>query len=146
MHVLGQRLVAKAHIRIIIIDPMINSVMEVMPNRSVGDTTSDYWRTRMETVKAVFDAIANTPSSTGNMEVGYLPYIPSFGLVLIDPDQPHGTCFVELYHHRSAEPNPAFELRVSDDPFWFRFFQNQWEILWNSCRIEKISEHDKSNP
>lgn len=146
MHVLGQRLVAGAHIRIIIIDPTKHSVMEVMASRSMGDTTPEYWRTRMQTVIAVIDAIANTPGSTGKVQIGYLPYIPSFGLVMIDPDQPHGSCFVELYHHRSAEPNPTFGLRVSDDPFWYKFFRNQYEILWNSCRIEDLPKQRESIP
>ncbi len=88
-------------------------------------------------------AIANTPGSIGKVEIGYLPYVPSFGLVIIDPDQPHGTCFVELYHHRSAEPNPAFELRASEDPFWYNFFVNQYKILWESCRIEELSKNGK---
>jgi len=146
MHVLGQRLVAGAHIRIIVIDPTIHSVMEVMVYRSMGDTTPEYWRARMQTVSTVIDAIANTPGSTGKVEIGYLPYIPSFGLVMIDPEQPHGTCFIELYHHRSAEPNPTFELRASDDPFWYKFFRNQYEILWKSCRIEDAPKQKKSIP
>jgi hypothetical protein len=140
MHILGQRFVAGATIRMIIIDPSLHSVMDVMAARSMGDTTPEYWQTRMNTVKAVIHAIANTPGSTGKLEIGYLPYIPSFGLSLIDPDQPHGVCYVELYHHRSAESNPFFELTVADDTLWYKFFLNQWEILWNSCRIEEISE------
>lgn len=136
MHILGQRLVAGAHIRIIIIDQTKDSVMEVMAHRSMGNTTPEYWRTRMQTVEAVIEAIANTPGAKGKLEVGYLPYIPSFSLILIDPDASHAVCHVELYHHKSAEPNPAFEIRASDDPLWYQFFRRQYDILWNSCRIE----------
>lgn len=146
MHVLGKRLQAGAHIRIMVIDSRIDSVMETMAARSIGETTPEYWRTRMETVSVVIEIIGSTPGSTGTLEIGYLPFIPSFGFAMIDPDEPHGTSFVELYHHRSAEPNPAFELRASDDPFWYRFFRNQYEVLWNSCRIEQASKHNGSGP
>lgn len=138
MHVLGQRLVSGAHIRTVSIDPALPSVMEVMAARSMGDTTAEYWSTRMQTVGTVIEAIANTPGSKGSLEVGHLPYIPSFGLIMIDPDQDHGVCFVELYHHKTAELNPSFVLKASRDPFWFKFFRNQYEVLWDSCRVERF--------
>jgi hypothetical protein len=138
MHILGQRLVAGANIRVIVIDRAVNSVMETMASRSMGDTTAEYWRTRMQTVESVIEAIAATPSATGKLEIGHLPYIPSFGLVFIDPDEPHAFCRVEIYHHRSAEPNPTFEIRASDDRSWYDFFRRQYEILWSSCRTEVL--------
>lgn len=138
MHVLGQRLIAGAYVRIIIIDQAVDSVMETMASRSMGETTADYWRTRMQTVEAVIEAIAATPGATGKLEIGYLPYIPSFGLIFIDPDESHAFCRVELYHHRSAEPNPTFEIRASDDRSWYDFFRRQYDILWGSCRTEVL--------
>lgn len=140
MYALGQRLVAGADIRIIIVDPTVESVLEEFVLRSMGDTTPEYWRSRLQTVETVIDAIAKTPGSKGRLEVGYLPYTPSFGFVMIDPDEPHGFCFVELYHHKSAEPNPVFELRASDDPYWYSFFRRQYEILWNSCRVKRLPD------
>lgn len=111
----------------------------------MGDTTAEFWRSSLEAVEAVVDAIAKAPGSKGKLELGYLPYIPSFGFVVIDPDEPHGFCFVEIYHHRSAEPKAAFELRASDDPFWYGFFRRQFEILWNSCRVERLQDDEASH-
>jgi len=138
MYALGQRLIAGAYVRIIIVDPTVDSVLHEFALRSMGDTTAEYWRSRLQTVETVIDAIAKTPGSKGKLEIGYLPYTPSFGFVMIDPDEPHGFCFVELYHHKSAEPNPTFELQASDDSFWYGFFRRQYEILWNSCRVEQL--------
>lgn len=135
VYALGQRLVAGASIRIIILEPT-DSLLQELTLRSMGETTADYWRSRLQTVETLIGVIAKTPGSTGKLELGHLPYLPSFGLTMIDPDQPHGFCFVELYHHKSAEPNPTFEVRASDDPHWYRFFRQQFEILWSSCRIE----------
>jgi hypothetical protein len=139
MHIFSQRLAAGAYIRVIIVDPTIDSVLQELVLRSkVGDSTAEFWRRSLEAVEAVVDATAQTPDSKGKLEIGYLPYIPSFGFVMIDPDERHGFCFVELYHHRSAEPKATFELDALDDAFWYGFFRRQYEILWKSCRIERL--------
>lgn len=137
MYTLGQRLIAGASIRIIILETN-ESLLQALASRSLGETTADYWRSRLSTVEEMINLVAKTPGNTGKVELGHLPYIPSFGFVMVDPDEPHGVCFVELYHHESAESNPAFELRVSDDTYWYAFFRRQFEILWSSCRIEVL--------
>ncbi len=144
MHVLGQRLVAGASIRLVILEHE-DSLLQELASRSFGETTVEYWGNRLETVETMIDVIAKTPGSTGKMELGFLPYIPSFGFIMVDPDEPHGVCFAELYHHKSAESNPTFELRASDDAYWYRFFREQFEILWSSCRIETLPRSTDSS-
>lgn len=139
IYVLGQRLVAGANIRIVILDPTMDSLLEQLALRSTGKTSVQYWRSRIEAVQTIIHIIAETPDAKGVLEVGYLPYIPSFGFTIVDPDEPDGMCFVELYHHESAKPNPAFQLRIGTDADWYKFFQEQADILWKSCRIEKIT-------
>jgi hypothetical protein len=142
MYILGQRLVAGATIRFVILDPNSEALLEQAVLQSFG-APIDFWRNTLHTVETVIDAIAKTPGSKGKVEIGYLPYIPSFGLIMLDPDEPHGFCFVELYHHRSAEFKPSFELRASDDPHWYKFFRQQFEIMWTSCRIETLPKIPK---
>jgi hypothetical protein len=137
MHILSQRLVAGAYIRIMIADPSIDAVLRELALRD-GDLTAEEYRTRLQAVQAVIGAIAETPESKGTVEVGYLPNAPIFGLVVLNPDQPHGVCLVEFYHHRSAVPTATFELQAADDPFWYKFFRQQYEILWGTCRIERL--------
>lgn len=48
---MGQRLVAGAYIRIIIVDPTVEPVLEEFVLRNVGDTTPEYWRNRLQTVE-----------------------------------------------------------------------------------------------
>jgi len=136
MYVLGERLIAGAKIRIVILDPTMDALLEQLTLRSSGKTSIEYWRSRLETIKTVIRVIAETPNAKGILEVGYLPYIPSFGFIMIEPDERNGVCFVELYHHKSAKPNPTFCLHVGSDPDWYKFFREQFEILWMSCRIE----------
>lgn len=140
MHVLSQRLAAGAYIRVIVVDPTVDPVLEELVLRSkVGDTTAGFWRSSLEATQAIVEAVATTPGGKGRLEIGYLPYIPSFGLAMIDPDEQHGSCLIELYHHRSAEPKATFELLASDDSHWYGFFRRQYETLWNSCRVEQLS-------
>jgi hypothetical protein len=134
MYTLGQRLMAGGAIRFIILDPESEAVLQQIDLRSL-DTSIKFWREMLRTTETVVEALAKTPNSKGKIEIGYLPYIPSFGLALVDPDQAHGICFVELYQHRSVEPHPTFKVRAADDPYWFKFFKDQFEKMWESCRV-----------
>lgn len=121
MYVLGQRLISGAKVRFVVLD--FESEM-VLPQAFLQSFNApiEFWRDNLKTTETVIEAIAKTPNSKGTVEIGYLPYVPSFGMTLIDPDQAHRVCFVELYQHRSAEPHPTFEVRATDDPYWFKFF------------------------
>lgn len=121
-YILGQRLVAGADIRIILVDTS-PEVLNQIVRRSFGTTTPDYYKARLESTSDLVKIIGNTPNATGTLAVGYLPFVPSFGIMMIDPSMPNGAAFVEIYHHNSATPSPAFELTTNKDPYWFRFFQ-----------------------
>ena len=138
MFALGQRLVAGAHIRVIITDPSSEEILKELALRSVGETTAEYWRNRLNSVTTIVQAIAQTPGSRGSLSLGFLPYIPSFGLTLVDPEESQGFGFAEVYHHKSIEPTPFFGFERSEDPYWYDYFVRQSEILWNSCRIEEL--------
>ena len=142
MYVWGQRLVAGAKIRVMILDTG-NSLLKELILRSSGDTTVDYWKNKIQAVESLISYIAQTPGSKGKIELGHLPYIPSYGLAIVDPDEPNGRCFVEMYHHKSAKLNPTFEISRSDDPEWFQFFKEQFDIMWHSCRVESFENASK---
>ena len=139
MYVLGQRLAAGATIRFVILDPELDVLLHQAVLQSF-DAPIEFWRDTLKTTETVIEATAKTPNSKGMVAIGYVPYVPSFGLVLIDPDQAHGICFVELYQHRSSEPHPTFELRAADDPHWFRFFRDQFDKIWESCRVKTFTQ------
>ena len=56
------------------------------------------------------------------------------GPSLIDPGETDGRSYVELYQHRSLEPDPCFSLHAERDGQWYRFFVNQFDILRESAR------------
>jgi hypothetical protein len=139
MDTFSRRLEAGATIKLAFLDPSNPALMEVMASRSMGTTSAAYWATRLNTVVDVVHAMVAGPHSAGRLEIGFSQFPVSFGLILTDPDQAHGQCFVEIYHHKTAERNAMFSLSHAADPYWFAFFYKQWSELWNTCRIEEVS-------
>jgi hypothetical protein len=135
----SRRLDAGATIRLAFLDPANPALMEIMAARSMGNTSAAYWGTRLNTVVDVIRAMSGSTTSAAKLEVGFAPFPPAFGLILTDPDQAHAKCFVEIYHHKTAERNAAFSLSRAEDPYWYSFFYKQWVELWNTCRIEEVS-------
>lgn len=140
MQVLGQRLVAGASIRVVLLEPEEALLQELAKKHWA---TADYWLNRIQTSQELLRVISDVQGRKGEIKVGYLPYIPSFGFLIIDPESAHGTCRVNVYHHKTADPNPTFELSKGDDPAWYGFFIQQFEEIWSICRIETLPKMAK---
>lgn len=82
-------------------------------------------------------AIADNLENTGTIEIGYLPYTPAFGMILIDPETEDGVGIFEIYHHKSTERNATFTVSAVEDEQWYPFFQQQYELLWGCCRVKQ---------
>lgn len=129
----GDRVASGANLKFILLDCEDDALMKVMPFRSYGTKPSEWWRNRIQQTIGHIEDIPNTEKPTGSLAIGYLPFFPSFGMWLIDPDKPHGQIVVEIYHHRTADPNPTFKLRAAEDSYWYAFFRKQFDLLWQSC-------------
>ncbi len=138
-HILNQRLAAGATIHVIIIDPEIETLLQSVALQSITSNVEN-WKRTLQTTEAFVNALGQVPEVKGKIEIGYLPYTPSFGLVMIDPYESHGFCFTDIYHHKTTAPNAKFRLSASDDPFWFEFYRKQYEYLWESCRIRRLPD------
>jgi hypothetical protein len=132
-----ERLRAGATIKIMILE-IDNNLLKELILRSSGDTNIEYWKNKLQVVQSLIRNTAETPENKGKLELGKLPYIPSYGITLIDPDKPNAHCIVELYHHESSKLNPTFELSRSSDPEWFSFFKEQFDTMWRSCQVESF--------
>jgi hypothetical protein len=136
--VLEQRLIAGTNVRVIILDGRNLPLMEELSLRSAGAKKAKGWQEVIENVRDDIQTIVQRlPKNTkGRMEIGFLPYIPSFGTLLINPNEKSDTnkiCYVELYHHRSTDTNPTFLLQSENDETWYKFFATQFDLLWKSC-------------
>lgn len=137
---LDERLQAGASVNIMILEPK-QELLEMCVARSSGTTSAEHWRKRLDSTVSLIETIASSPDVIGSLELGYLPYLPSYGFTMIDPDTPNGIILVELYHHRSAEDNPTFELHAARDGEWYTFFRRQFDLMWASCRVDKLPKN-----
>lgn len=139
---LRQRYLAGAKIKIILLDPNIDSILEEFAGwTSLRGTNSDDWKSRLGLNKKFITGgiVGNTPSTgVGTVEIGYVPFIPSFGLIILDPQKDNAQCTVEMYHHKTDTPELTFDLRKTIDRYWFDFFHDQFEQIWDSCRVEQV--------
>ncbi len=55
--------------------------------------------------------------------VGAAPhFMPSFGLLVVNAGTLYATGYVEVYQHKSVDPNPSFLLDAHRDERWYAFF------------------------
>jgi hypothetical protein len=137
---LDRRLRAGAVLRVVIIDPDSTAPIEALA-RTLGVTSAEYYRPRIASTMEILAALAAMPGTTGRIEVRLLPFVPAFGMYLVDPTTPDGRVYMEIYQHRSLEPNPCFGVRGERDGRWYRFFVNQFDTLWESARPVPVTPH-----
>ena len=101
------------NLKFVLLDYEHAELMSIMSGRSYGTQTSDQLQQRIkQSVIHIRDIPKSQhPAPPGTIQIGLLPYFPSFGMWLIDPDKPHGKIMVEMYHHRTPERQPMFTTR-----------------------------------
>jgi hypothetical protein len=127
-----KRLQSGACVRFIVIDPASLAPRQVML-RSKGGVRDFFYADLVRTTIERICILTELDDSSGTVELGLLPYAPSFGLFLIDPHEAHGRIIVEIYQHKSLAFNPTFELNAQRDARWYKFFREQFDLLWESC-------------
>lgn len=132
LHIFEDRLKSGAHLQFIVIDPASFAPRQALL-RSKGGVDDSFYVDLVRTTVARLCFLAEPEHGSGTLELGLLPYSPSFGLFLIDPDEPYGRIIVEVYQHKSLAFNPTFELDARRDSRWYRFFREQFDLLWESC-------------
>ncbi|MDH5507412.1 MAG: hypothetical protein OEZ02_09340 [Anaerolineae bacterium] len=73
--------------------------------------------------------VVNEAKGDTSIEMGYLPFVPAFGLLCSDAGQDDGIIYVELNGRKSLGPDPAFVDRKINDIKWYPFFNVQIIIL-----------------
>jgi hypothetical protein len=130
--VFESRLAAGAELRFVVIDAASTAPQQAVL-RSKGGVGASFYADLLRPTVARICLLADLAQASGKVELGLLPYAPSFGLFVIDPDKPHGRIIVEIYQHKSLALNPTFELSAQRDDRWYKFFREQFDLLWESC-------------
>lgn len=72
-------------------------------------------------------------------------FIPSFSLFICDPEKIEGSIMVELYTcDVSTRNRPHMILLKNRESGWFRFFNNQFKVIWDNESNKEITRKHKA--
>jgi hypothetical protein len=131
--VFERRLKSGASIRCAIIDPKSGAASQ-QRLRSIGVTEDSFYEIRIKPTVDLLQIVNSLAGEMGSLELRFLPYVPSFGIIAIDPAEADGVIYVDIYRHKSLEDNPIFKLERQCDQRWYDYFLRQYDVLWESAR------------
>jgi hypothetical protein len=128
---LEERVKNGANVQAIVMSP-INRNLHVASLRSNGETAQDLkdnYNYSMRKLKEIKD----TTNNSDLVEVKIVDMVPSFALVMLDNGS-SSRCLVKFYAHRKTKENcfPVFWVSPKQELFWYEYFQDQYNIIWNS--------------
>ncbi|MGN9838061.1 hypothetical protein ACTMTI_08055 [Nonomuraea sp. H19] len=116
-----------ASVKVLLIDPK-GTVPEEAARRSTIPDHSDVFEHRvMSTIYLLRDL-------EGSIEVRFLPFVPAFGVILLDPDDDDGVVHVELGMHSATGRDPVFTLTPRRDHYWYEHFKTEFDRMWEVSR------------
>lgn len=131
--VLDRRLRAGARVRVLLVDIDSEANVEAV-SRSRKADAPDFYRSRISSTVDLLRVLASSSPGEESLQLRLLPFVPTFGMCAADGKDAHGRIYVEMYQHRTLEPNPSFNLRADRDGRWYALFAGQFETMWESAR------------
>jgi hypothetical protein len=130
---LERRLAKGAHIKIALIEPGSEAVLEAARRSTIPDAP-EIFENRLRPTVDLLRQLAGSAEFVDRLEVRFLRFVPAFGLTMVDPDDADGRIHVDIYAHRSAGPEPVLRLSPGRDPRWYRHFLQEFDRIWNHGR------------
>jgi hypothetical protein len=136
--VLQERLENAAKIRIIILDSNSDDALRQLVLRSWSDVaTPEYYKNYLRSISQLIENIGNVKQAKGSLEIGYLPFVPSFGISILKREQIHSLAFIKFYHHQT-NASSGFMTDMISAPKTFGLYEEQFEIMWRECKTRKL--------
>ncbi|MFI9169511.1 hypothetical protein [Streptomyces lincolnensis] len=142
---LERRAAAGAVIRIAVIDPHTTAPVEAARRSTLPDRPEVYVN-RLRPSVDLLRELADRAGPSGRIEVRFLPFVPAFGLVLLDAGRSRGVIHVDVYSHSSASGDAVFTLRPGRDGHWYEHYQAEFERVWEAGRPADASDGFSSVP
>ncbi len=142
--VLQKRLKSGASVCCAVIDPKSGAGSQAAL-RSYGVTEDGFYESRVKPTVDLLQILNSLTGEKGSLELRFLPYVPSFGIIAVDPTEAGGVIYVEIHRHRSLEENAAFKLERERDQRWYDYFLHQYNVLWESARQATEEDGFKMN-
>lgn len=127
--VLERQLRDGAAIRVILIDP------EGEAARRIANPETNFPLEHLKSNSAVtlqhLKWLAELPAREGSVELRYMEEEPYFNIIAVDSDKEYGVILVEFYPQRWTHGGrPRIELTSQRDGYWFGYFRDQFDRLW----------------
>lgn len=142
---LQRRAGAGATIKVALIDPATSAPAEAARRSTMRDRPSVF-ENRLRPSIDLLRELMETRGVEGRVDVRFLPFVPAFGLVLLDPLQPSGRIHVDIYSHSSATGDAVFTLLPDRDGEWYQHFQMEFERIWAFGRPVDASDGFSPSP
>ncbi|NUS07692.1 MAG: hypothetical protein HOV97_34590 [Nonomuraea sp.] len=124
-----------ASLKVLMIDPS-STAPEEAARRSTIPGQADVFVHR---VKSTVYLLRGLPHRE-RVEVRFLPFVPAYGLILLDPDDDDGVIHVELGSHRTVGHDPVFTLIRHRDHVWCERFTSEFDRMWEVARPATASD------
>ncbi|MEV5558594.1 hypothetical protein AB0L44_33490 [Nonomuraea wenchangensis] len=124
-----------ATVKVLLIDPS-GGVPEEAARRSTIAGRGEVFEHRVTSTLHLLAGLS------GAIEVRFMPFVPAFGVVLLDPADDDGVAYVELGTHSTAGRDPVFTVTRRRDHFWFEHFTAEFDRLWEVSRKWEPDQDD----
>ncbi|WP_431904100.1 hypothetical protein [Micromonospora carbonacea] len=132
---LRQQLAEGATVRIALIDPASPAPQEAARRNGLNAAGGgEVFEHRLQPTIDLLDYLAAQTAGTGRLEVRLLTFVPAFGMVLVDPEEPAGRISIDIYSHRPDGREAMVTLRADRDPVWYRHFAREFDRIWAEGR------------
>lgn len=142
IHSLAQLLKEGAQIKVVLVDPDGTAALRIA--NPDGNFPIESFRANTQITLHNLKWLSALPESKGRIELRFLDEEPYFNIIAIDTEKESGIIFVELYPQRwVVGTRPRFELTSQRDEFWFSYFKEQFDRVWEDGKpvaLDKATE------
>lgn len=135
LHDLEHRLAQGARVQVAIIDPGGGVPREAARRCALPDGAR-FFEHRL---KPTLDLLRYLQAGSGRIEVRLLPFVPAFGLFMVDSATAGGTITVAIYSHRPSGREVLLTLQPSRDQYWYEHFRSEFDQIWAAGRPVQIA-------
>ena len=120
------------HLRVILLDPNENNLYEVI-SRNMTVSSHRLLSDINNTIEAIRDLRMNLSSQENSrLQVRLSKGALNIGLLMVDSGHKSGRLQVNFYPYKTSPPNRiGMEIVKEDNPTWFRYFAEKYELLWS---------------
>jgi hypothetical protein len=133
---LEHRLAQGARVQVAIIDPAGAVPREAARRCAVPDDA----RVFEHRLRPTLDHLRYLQERSSRVEVRLLPFVPAYGLFMIDPGTARGSITVDIYSHRPSGQELVLTLRSNLHRHWYEHFNSEFDRIWASGRPIQVRD------